>query len=55
MGEHSGVTGKTPQQVARIHFHRWGKWSPWFQRHNLVVWQSARSCRNCGKVQTRLM
>jgi hypothetical protein len=52
MGEHSGVTGKTPHLLARVHFHRWGKWSPWFQRHNLV-WQSARSCRKCGKVQTR--
>jgi len=48
MGEHSGVIGKM------VHFHRWCKWSPWFQRHNLV-WQSARSCRNCGKMQTRLM
>jgi hypothetical protein len=52
MGEHAGVIDKSPHQV---HFHRWGKWSPWFQRHNLVVWQSARSCRKCGKVQTRLM
>jgi hypothetical protein len=55
MSEHFGVILKTPHQVARVHFHRWGKWSPWFQRHNLVVWQSARSCRKCGKVQTRLL
>jgi hypothetical protein len=53
MGEHSGVTGKM------VHFHRWGnhrwgKWSPWFQRRNRV-WQSVRSCHKCGKMQTRLM
>jgi hypothetical protein len=55
MGKHSGVTGKNPHQVARTHFHRWGEWSPWFQPHRLVDWQSARSCHRCGKVQTRLM
>jgi hypothetical protein len=55
MSEHSGVTGMTPDQVARVHFHRWGKWSPWFQRQRNLVWQSARSCSKCGKVQARLM
>jgi len=52
MGEHSGVTGKIAHQV---HFHRWDKWSPWFKRRHNLVWQSARNCRKCGKVQTRLM
>jgi len=55
MGEHSGLTATTPRQLARVHFHRWDKWSPWFQRHHNPVWQSARNCRVCGKVQTRLM
>jgi hypothetical protein len=53
MREHSSV--RTSHQVAQVHLHRWGKWSPWFQRQHSLVWQSARSCRKCGKVQTRLM
>jgi hypothetical protein len=55
MSEHSGLTGMNPDQVARVHFHRWGKWSPWFQGHHNLVWQSARSCSKCGKAQARLM
>ena len=40
--------------MIRLHWHRWSKWSPPYQRYDLS-WRTRRRCRSCGEERVRLI